>query len=201
MTRNCDSYREQAMIDGMDSPAAVRWRLHSKNCNACRNEIHLLGMLYRQANEQRHHISYKDYTRLVETVRQLHQPKAKPHWILPCWNFTWKTASIAALLVLVFKLAAPFEPAGMPRNPASMPASVKSQVFENTFTAGADQGQFLASPAPAPVATLSNTELAELFNTLPGSSIEQELTKLRDSVADQINALSKTLDRELNGEL
>ncbi|NMA20450.1 MAG: hypothetical protein GX927_07705, partial [Lentisphaerae bacterium] len=74
MTRNCDSYREQAMIDGMDSPAAVRWRLHSKNCNACRNEIHLLGMLYRQANEQRHHISYKDYTRLVETVRQLHQP-------------------------------------------------------------------------------------------------------------------------------
>jgi hypothetical protein len=201
MTRNCDSYREQAMIDGMDSPAAARWRLHSKNCNACRNEIHLLGMLYRQANEKRQHISYKDYTRLVETVRQLHQPKAKPHWTMACWNFTWKTASIAALLVLIFKVAVPFEPAVTPHSPAPVSASVQTPVFDDTFTAGADQGQFLAAPAPAPVSTLSNTELAELFSTLPGSTVDQELKKLRESVADQINALSKTLDRELNGEL
>ncbi|MDD3952555.1 MAG: hypothetical protein PHY82_01415 [Lentisphaeria bacterium] len=204
MSRNCDSYREQAMIDGMDSPAAAHWRLHSKNCNACRSEIHALESLCQQAGEKRQHISHKDYTRLVETVRQLYQPKTKPHWGMICWNFTWKTASIAAMLVLIFKVAAPFGPVVKSRisgMPAPLSASVQSQIFADTFTAGADQGHFLASPAPLPISTLSNADLSELFNTLPGSEIEKDLQKLRSSVAGQIDALSNLLDRELNGEL
>lgn len=202
MSRNCDSYREQAMIDGMDSPAAARWRLHSKNCNACRSEIHVLETLCQQAGEKRQHISHKDYTRLVETVRQLYQPKQQPHWGMLCWNFTWKTASIAALLVLIFKVAAPFGPeikSRISRMPKPVPDSIQSQVFADTFTAAADQGQFLASPTP--VLPFSNSDLADLFNTLPGSKVEKDLKKLRDSVAGQIDSLSNLLDRELNGEL
>jgi hypothetical protein len=192
------------MIDGMGSPAATRWYLHSKNCNACRSEIHLLETLCQQAGEKRQHISHKDYTRLMETVRQLYQPKTKPHWTLLCWNFTWKIASVAALLVLIFKVAVPFGPAVKYHNrrPTAATASVQGQVFADTFTAGADQGQFLASPAPPqPVAVLSNADLAEVFNTLPGNTIEKDLQKLRESVAGQINTLSNILDRELNGEL
>jgi len=203
MSRNCDSYREQAMISGMDSPAAALWRLHSKNCNACRSEIHVLETLCRQAGEKRQHISHKDYTRLVETVRQLYQPKQQPHWGMALWNFSWKTASIAALLVLVLKVAAPFGPvikSRISRIPVPVQPSAQSQVFADMFTAEADQEPFIASPAPATVSTLSNSDLAELFNTLPGSEIEKNLQKLRSSVAGQIDVLSNLLDRELNGD-
>ncbi len=203
MIRNCDSYREQAMIDGMESPAAARWRQHSKNCNACRSEIHVLETLCQQAGEQRQHISQKDYTRLVETVRELYQPKQSPHWTMLLWNFTWKTASLAAMLVLIVKVAAPFSQDLKARisGTRKMSPSTQNEVFAEKFTVGADQGQFLASPAAPPVSALSNTDLTELFNTLPGNAIDQNLQKLRSSVAGQIDALNNLLDRELNGEL
>ncbi len=201
MSRKCDFYREQAQIDGMHSPAANRWRLHSKNCHACLSEIRMLETLCRDASEQRQHISHKDYAHLMNTVRQLYQPSKEPHWISAFWGFFWKTSSLAALLLLVLKIVAPFGTGPRPHTYSNPKTSVRSQPFNDTFSAGTDQGQFLAAAAPTQSPSLSKAELGDLFNSLPGTNLEQELQKLRHSVAGQIDNISKLLDRELNGEL
>ena len=203
MVHNCDYYREKALLDGMDSHAAAQWRLHSKNCNGCRSEIHMLETLCQHATEKRQHISQKDYSRLLETVRQLYQPNQQTQWGRFFWNFTWKTTALAALLVLVFKIAAPLS-LGTKRQTVQLsdsPAKTAStEVFQKKFTITADQGKLITAPS-APVTTaLGQAELAALFQSLSGNEIEQNLQKLRRSVGEQIDSFSALLDHELNGD-
>ena len=202
MSRPCDSYREQALADGMNSHAAAHWRLHSKNCNACRNEICVLDTLCREAGEQRQHISHKDYTRLMETVRQLYQPKKQTCWSKLAWSFSWKAASLAALLVFLFKIATPIDHHGGKNSLLSTPAQMtKNEFFADTFTTGSDQGRLIAAPVAMPNSTLNQEELADLFNSLSGTPLEQDLQRMRSSVGKQIDAFSILLDRELDGGL
>lgn len=191
------------MLDGMDSHAAAQWRLHSKNCNGCRSEIHMLEILCQHAAEKRQHISQKDYSRLLETVRQLYQPDKQTQWGQLFWNFTWKTASLAALLVLVFKIAAPLSlvtKRQIVQFSDSPTKTASTEVFQEKFTITADQGQFIAAPAAPVTTTLSQAELADLFQSLSGNEIEQNLQKLRRSVGEHIDSFSALLDHELNGD-
>jgi len=211
MAHNCDYYREKAIVDGMDSQAAREWRKHSRHCRACATEIHILESLCDQATDRRQHLPRQDFNVLVETVRQLYKPAPRRPWGKIFWGLSWKVAALFIFLAAGYRLLAPIQDTyrqllsdnSSSVNSASQPADKPfTEPFAKTFTVGADNGQYLASPTPAET-TASTTEFADydyLFAPPEHYELDDDLRALRQSVSGQIDSLEWLIDSELNGE-
>ncbi len=209
MAQNCDYYREKAIVDGMDSQAAREWRIHSRHCRACATELHILESLCEQATDRRQHLPRQDFNVLVATVRQLYRPAPPRHWGKVFWGLSWKVAALVIFLAAGYRLFDPIQATYQQltndnsSNIVSLPAAEPvSEPFAKTFTVGADNGQYLASPAPAEPANLT-TEFEEydyLFATPEHYELDDDLRTLRQSVSGQIDSLEWLIDSDLNGE-
>jgi len=211
MAHNCDYYRDRAIVEGMDSLSAREWRSHSRHCRACAMEIHILDSLCEQAMDRRQHIPRRDFDTLAETVRQLYQPAPARSWSQGIWALSWKFAALFVFLAAGYYYHTPlqatyqhltrtvFQP-----EPAILSTAVPppAEPFSSTFSAGADQGRFLASPGPAepPPTAPEFSEYDYLFAPPNHYELDADLRNLRESVSGQIDSLEGLIESDLNGE-
>ena len=211
MAHNCDYYRDRAIVDGMNSQAAREWRSHSRHCRTCAMEIHILDSLCEQAMDRRQHIPRRDFDALAETVRQLYQPAPVRSWSQSIWGLSWKVAVLFVFLAAGYYYHTPLqatyrhltstmlqpEPAVL--SPAEQPVA---EPFASTFSAGADEGRFIASPGPAEPnhAAPEFSEYDYLFATPNHCELDADLRTLRQSVSGQIDSLEWLIECDLNGE-
>ena len=190
------------MRQGMLGPAAQLWRKHSKNCPACKSEIYILETLCRQAHDSRQHISASAYGNLLSTVNQLYGNQKRPGWLVRFRQFSCKALALAALLLLLFKLAAPLQKmAGAAKTGDKLHSFSYNAGSSDTFQAGTEQGLIIAAQSndetsPKP----EYLPLEEVFEDISGNSLEKGLQELRSSVSDKIHLYGDLLDLELGGE-
>lgn len=96
MSKRCDKLQTRAMLDGLDGPGGRAWRLHSRECDACAQELQLLEILEDRGQEvENRHLATEDVTRLMVEVNRL--AKRRRRRSLP--RLAWKTACVCLLTV------------------------------------------------------------------------------------------------------
>lgn len=197
MARDCNFYRDQAMIDGLNSPAAARWRQHSHSCHGCKIEIQLLETMQGQASDSRQHLSSENYALLINNIKKLSQQKAQKKWHSKFWQFCLKTAAAAAVVILMLKFVSPTLYVAAKNHLEAEKNSAEKQI--NLFLSPAER----ILQEEAKIITdnfFTKAEIDELFKSFSGTELEQDIQYLRSSVSEYVSAFSYLLNQELNGD-
>ncbi|MDD3695782.1 MAG: hypothetical protein PHG44_07430 [Lentisphaeria bacterium] len=200
----CERFREQAMRQGMQGAAAQLWRKHSKTCLACKSEIYILETLCRESQDSRQHISAAAYGNLLNTVNQLYGTRKQAAWTSRLWSFSRKALALAAMLIMMFKIAAPMHKMSSEEQSKAEQSRSPSaeEIFSDSFQTGADQGLVIAAQKNDEAsAEIQCLPLKNVFEDISGNRLELELQKLRGSVSERINLYGELLDLELEGKL
>ena len=212
MNRKCDHLRTRAMEHGEGSEEYAAWVLHCRHCSECRSELFILETLREDAEDEKVHLPREKVAQLAMMARARYGKRRKNRVLRTVWGFVWKTAALAAMVVVllqVLPLERHHQVLESPR--MSMHPYVKRATLDRpaesdaqAFAANADMNGFMPlSPGEASyehrMEAAEGGSFMDMPVLLPSQAFDNRIRKASLRIARQREELNDLIDHDLTG--
>ena len=213
MNRKCDQLRTRAMEHGESSEEYAAWVRHCRHCSDCRSELFILETLREDAEDEKVHLPREKVAQLAMMARARYGKRRKNRVLRTVWGFVWKTAALAAMVVVLLQILPlerhhqqVLESPRMSMHPyvkratLDRPAESDAQAFE----ANADINGFMPL-SPGEASYEHRMEVAEggsfmdMPVLLPSQAFDNRIRKASLRIARQREELNDLIDHDLTG--
>ena len=213
MNRKCDQLRTRAMEHGEGREEYAAWVRHCRHCSDCRSELFILETLREDAEDEKVHLPREKVAQLAMMARARYGKRRKNHVLRTVWGFVWKTAALAAMVVVLLQILPlerhhqqVLESPRMSMHPyvkratLDRPAESDAQAFE----ANADINGFMPL-SPGEASYEHRMEVAEggsfmdMPVLLPSQAFDNRIRKASLRIARQREELNDLIDHDLTG--
>ena len=108
MNRKCEQLRTRAMEHGEGSEEYTAWVRHCRHCSDCRSELFILETLREDAEGARVRLPREKVAQMAMMARARYGKRRNSRVLRMIWGFVWKTAALAAMVVLLLNIL-PFD--------------------------------------------------------------------------------------------
>ena len=201
------------MEHGEGSEEYAAWVRHCRHCSDCRSELFILETLREDAEDEKVHLPREKVAQLAMMARARYGKRRKNRVLRTVWGFVWKTAALAAMVVVLLQIL-PLERHHQqvlesPR--MSMHPYVKRATLDRpaesdaqTFAANADMNGFMPL-SPGEASYEHRMEVAEggsfmdMSVLLPSQAFDNRIRKASLRIARQREELNDLIDHDLTG--
>ena len=201
------------MEHGEGSEEYAAWVRHCRHCSDCRSELFILETLREDAEDEKVHLPREKVAQLAMMARARYGKRRKNRVLRTVWGFVWKTAALAAMVVVLLQIL-PLERHHQqvlesPR--MSMHPYVKRATLDRpaesdaqTFAANADMNGFMPL-SPGEASYEHRMEVAEggsfmdMPVLLPSQAFDNRIRKASLRIARQREELNDLIDHDLTG--
>ena len=212
MNRKCEQLRTRAMEHGEGSEEYMAWVRHCRHCSDCRSELFILETLREDAEGVRVRLPREKVAQMAMMARARYGKRHKYRVLRMVWGFVWKTAALAAMVILLLNIL-PFERHHhMVESPrmAAHPYGSRTQVARaaeadfQALTANSDMNGFMAlSPGEASyesrVEAAEGGEFMDMTLLLPSQAFDNRIREVRLRIKHQREELNDLIDYDLTG--
>ena len=201
------------MEHGEGSEEYAAWVLHCRHCSECRSELFILETLREDAEDEKVHLPREKVAQLAMMARARYGKRRKNRVLRTVWGFVWKTAALAAMVVVLLQIL-PLERHHQqvlesPR--MSMHPYVKRATLDRpaesdaqTFAANADMNGFMPlSPGEASyehrMEAAEGGSFMDMPVLLPSQAFDNRIRKASIRIARQREELNDLIDHDLTG--
>ncbi len=212
MNHKCDQLRTRAMSHGEGSEEYAAWVRHCRHCSDCQSELFILETLREDAEGEKVHLPREKVAQLAMMARARYGKRHNNRALRMVWGFVWKTAALAAMVVLLLKvlpwerrhqfLESPQQSLYYHQSDKKLARVVESEFQE--YPLEADGSGFMPlSPGEATyerrMAAAGAEEFMDLTNLLPGQAFDNRLHEIGLRIARQREELNDLIDHDLTG--
>ena len=201
------------MEHGEGSEEYAAWVRHCRHCSDCRSELFILETLREDAEDEKVHLPREKVAQLAMMARARYGKRRKNRVLRTVWGFVWKTAALAAMVVVLLQIL-PLERHHQqvlesPR--MSMHPYVKRATLDRpaesdaqAFAANADINGFMPL-SPGEASYEHRMEVAEggsfmdMSVLLPSQAFDNRIRKASLRIARQREELNDLIDHDLTG--
>ena len=201
------------MEHGEGSEEYAAWVRHCRHCSDCRSELFILETLREDAEDEKVHLPREKVAQLAMMARARYGKRRKNRVLRTVWGFVWKTAALAAMVVVLLQIL-PLERHHQqvlesPR--MSMHPYVKRATLDRpaesdaqAFAANADMNGFMPL-SPGEASYEHRMEVAEggsfmdMPVLLPSQAFDNRIRKASLRIARQREELNDLIDHDLTG--
>ncbi len=211
MNRKCDQLRTRAMEHGEGSEEYKAWVRHCRHCSDCQSELFILETLREDAEGERVHLPREKVAQLAMMARSRYGKRRRV--LRMVWGFVWKTAALAAMVVLLLNIL-PFERHHQmvmesPRL-AARPYGSRTQMAHSAETdrqallVNSDMSGFMPL-SPGEASYEHRMEAAEggmfmdMTMLLPCHAFDDRIREARLRIAQQREELNDLIDHDIRG--
>ena len=212
MNHKCDQLRTRAMEHGEGSEEYAAWVLHCRHCSECRSELFILETLREDAEDEKVHLPREKVAQLAMMARARYGKRRKHRVLRTVWGFVWKTAALAAMVVVLLQILPlerhqqVLESPRMASQPYEKRASFarSADVEHKTFVANPDMNGFMAL-SPGEASYEHRAEIAEggsfmdMPVLLPCQAFDNRIREAGLRIARQREELNDLIDHDLTG--
>ena len=212
MNRKCDQLRTRAMEHGEGSEEYTAWVLHCRHCSECRSELFILETLREDAEDEKVHLPREKVAQLAMMARARYGKRRNYRVLRMVWGFMWKTAALAAMVILLLNIL-PFERHHhMVESPrmAIHPYGSRTQMARRAETnfqalsANLDMNGFMPmSPGEASyehrLELIEGGEFMDMTALLPSQAFDNRIREAGLRIARQREVLNDLIDHDLTG--
>ena len=212
MNRKCDQLRTRAMEHGEGSEEYTAWVLHCRHCSECRSELFILETLREDAEDEKVHLPREKVAQLAMMARARYGKRRKHRVLRTVWGFVWKTAALAAMVVVLLQILPlerhqqVLESPRMAAQPYEKRASLarSADVEHKTFAANPDMNGFMAL-SPGEASYEHRAEIAEggsfmdMPVLLPCQAFDNRIREAGLRIERQREELNDLIDHDLTG--
>ncbi len=201
------------MEHGEGSEEYAAWVRHCRHCSDCRSELFILETLREDAEDEKVHLPREKVAQLAMMARARYGKRRKNRVLRTVWGFVWKTAALAAMVVVLLQIL-PLERHHQqvlesPR--MSMHPYVKRATLDRpaesdaqTFAANADINGFMPlSPGEASyehrMEAAEGGSFMDMPVLLPSQAFDNRIRKASLRIARQREELNDLIDHDLTG--
>jgi hypothetical protein len=201
------------MEHGEGSEEYAAWVRHCRHCSACRSELFILETLREAAEDETVQLPREKVAQLAMMARARYGKRRKNRVLRTVWGFVWKTAALAAMVVVLLQIL-PLERHHQqvlesPR--MSMHPYVKRATLDRpaesdaqTFAANADMNGFMPlSPGEASyehrMEAAEGGSFMDMPVLLPSQAFDNRIRKASIRIARQREELNDLIDHDLTG--
>ena len=201
------------MEHGEGSEEYAAWVRHCRHCSDCRSELFILETLREDAEDEKVHLPREKVAQLAMMARARYGKRRKNRVLRTVWGFVWKTAALAAMVVVLLQIL-PLERHHQqvlesPR--MSMHPYVKRATLDRpaesdaqTFAANADMNGFMPlSPGEATyehrMEAAEGGSFMDMPVLLPSQAFDNRIRKASLRIARQREELNDLIDHDLTG--
>lgn len=213
MNHKCDQLRTRAMSHGEGSEEYSAWVRHCRHCSDCQSELFILEMLREDAEGEKVHLPREKVAQLAMMAKARYGKRRNNRALRMVWGFVWKTASLAAMIVLLLKVLPLEQRHQMLESPQQQNLyshqndKQLARVTESEFqglSLDADGSGFMPL-SPGEVAYERRMEAAgtedfmDLTNLLPGQAFDNRIHEAGLRIERQREELNDLIDHDLTG--
>ena len=212
MNRKCDQLRTRAMEHGEGSEEYTAWVLHCRHCSECRSELFILETLREDAEDEKVHLPREKVAQLAMMARARYGKRRNYRVLRMVWGFMWKTAALAAMVILLLNIL-PFERHHhMVESPrmAIHPYGSRTQMARRAETnfqalsANLDMNGLMSlSPGEASyehrLELIEGGEFMDMTALLPSQAFDNRIREAGLRIARQREVLNDLIDHDLTG--
>ena len=92
------------MEHGEGSEEYTAWVLHCRHCSECRSELFILETLREDAEDEKVHLPREKVAQLAMMARARYGKRRNYRVLRMVWGFMWKTAALAAMVILLLNI-------------------------------------------------------------------------------------------------
>lgn len=201
------------MEHGEGSEEYAAWVRHCRHCSDCRSELFILETLREDAEDEKVHLPREKVAQLAMMARARYGKRRKNRVLRTVWGFVWKTAALAAMVVVLLQIL-PLERHHQqvlesPR--MSMHPYVKRATLDRpaesdaqAFAANADINGFMPlSPGEASyehrMEAAEGGSFMDMSVLLPSQAFDNRIRKASLRIARQREELNDLIDHDLTG--
>ena len=201
------------MEHGEGSEEYAAWVRHCRHCSDCRSELFILETLREDAEDEKVHLPREKVAQLAMMARARYGKRRKNRVLRTVWGFVWKTAALAAMVVVLLQIL-PLERHHQqvlesPR--MSMHPYVKRATLDRpadsdaqAFAANADMNGFMPlSPGEASyehrMEAAEGGSFMDMPVLLPSQAFDNRIRKASLRIARQREELNDLIDHDLTG--
>ena len=201
------------MEHGEGSEEYAAWVRHCRHCSDCRSELFILETLREDAEDEKVHLPREKVAQLAMMARARYGKRRKNRVLRTVWGFVWKTAALAAMVVVLLQIL-PLERHHQqvlesPR--MSMHPYVKRATLDRpaesdaqAFAANADMNGFMPlSPGEASyehrMEAAEGGSFMDMPVLLPSQAFDNRIRKAALRIARQREELNDLIDHDLTG--
>ena len=212
MNRKCEQLRTRAMEHGEGSEEYMAWVRHCRHCSDCRSELFILETLREDAEGERVRLPREKVAQMAMMARARYGKRRNYRVLRMVWGFVWKTAALAAMVILLLNIL-PFERhhhmvesprmAVHPYGSRTQAARAAQADFQ-TLSANTDMNGFMAlSPGEATyesrVEAAEGGEFRDMAVLLPSQAFDNRIREVRRRIKQQREELNDLIDYDLTG--
>ncbi|MBR5025082.1 MAG: hypothetical protein IKX48_08440 [Victivallales bacterium] len=200
------------MEHGEGSEEYTAWVLHCRHCSECRSELFILETLREDAEDEKVHLPREKVAQLAMMARARYGKRRNYRVLRMVWGFMWKTAALAAMVILLLNIL-PFERHHhMVESPrmAIHPYGSRTQMARRAETnfqalsANSDMNGLMSlSPGEASyehrLELIEGGEFMDMTALLPSQAFDNRIREAGLRIARQRDVLNDLIDHDLTG--
>ena len=201
------------MEHGEGSEEYAAWVLHCRHCSECRSELFILETLREDAEDEKVHLPREKVAQLAMMARARYGKRRKNRVLRTVWGFVWKTAALAAMVVVLLQILPlerhhqqVLESPRMSMHPyvKRAPLARSAESDAQAFSANADMNGFMPlSPGEASyehrMEAAEGGSFMDMPVLLPSQAFDNRIRKASLRIARQREELNDLIDHDLTG--
>ena len=201
------------MEHGEGSEEYAAWVRHCRHCSDCRSELFILETLREDAEDEKVHLPREKVAQLAMMARARYGKRRKNRVLRTVWGFVWKTAALAAMVVVLLQILPlerhhqqVLESPRMSMHPYVKRATLNrpAESDAQTFAANADMNGFMPlSPGEASyehrMEAAEGGSFMDMPVLLPSQAFDNRIRKASLRIARQREELNDLIDHDLTG--
>jgi hypothetical protein len=200
------------MEHGEGSEEYAAWVLHCRHCSECRSELFILETLREDAEDEKVHLPREKVAQLAMMARARYGKRRKNRVLRTVWGFVWKTAALAAMVVVLLQILPLerhqqiLESPRMSMHPyvKRAPLARSAESDAQAFSANADMNGFMPlSPGEASyehrMEAAEGGSFMDMPVLLPSQAFDNRIREAALRIARQREELNDLIDHDLTG--
>ena len=201
------------MEHGEGSEEYAAWVLHCRHCSECRSELFILETLREDAEDEKVHLPREKVAQLAMMARARYGKRRKNRVLRTVWGFVWKTAALAAMVVVLLQILPlerhhqqVLESPRMSMHPyvKRAPLARSAESDAQAFVANTDMNGFMPlSPGEASyehrMEAAEGGSFMDMPVLLPSQAFDNRIRKASLRIARQREELNDLIDHDLTG--
>ena len=201
------------MEHGEGSEEYAAWVRHCRHCSDCRSELFILETLREDAEDEKVHLPREKVAQLAMMARARYGKRRKNRVLRTVWGFVWKTAALAAMVVVLLQILPlerhhqqVLESPRMSMHPyvKRAPLARSAESDAQAFAANPDMNGFMPlSPGEASyehrMEAAEGGSFMDMPVLLPSQAFDNRIRKASLRIARQREELNELIDHDLTG--
>ena len=200
------------MEHGEGSEEYAAWVRHCRHCSDCRSELFILETLREDAEDEKVHLPREKVAQLAMMARARYGKRRKNRVLRTVWGFVWKTAALAAMVVVLLQILPlerhqqVLESPRMSMHPyvKRAPLARSAESDAQAFAANPDMNGFMPlSPGEASyehrMEAAEGGSFMDMPVLLPSQAFDNRIREAALRIARQREELNDLIDHDLTG--